>query len=48
VIAAVEGSGERIEDVRRWLIDEITTFYGGRTESTLLFRGPIWYLKKAA
>jgi ubiquinone/menaquinone biosynthesis C-methylase UbiE len=48
VIAAVEGGKERIEDVRRWLFESISPYFGGRAETTLLFRGPIWYLRKAA
>jgi ubiquinone/menaquinone biosynthesis C-methylase UbiE len=48
VIAAVEGGKERIEDVRRWLTENLTPFFAGRAEATFMFRGPIWYLQKTA
>lgn len=47
VIAAVEGGKERIEDVRRWLTENVEPFFTGRAEATFMFRGPIWYLRKA-
>jgi len=46
VIAAVEGGKERIEDVMRWLTENIAPFFAGRAEATFMFRGPIWYLRK--
>lgn len=48
IIAAVEGGKESIEDVRQWLTASVTPFFEGRAEATFLFRGPIWYLRKAA
>lgn len=48
VIAAVEGAGEPLEDVRRWLLDEVTPLFGGRPDAAFRFHGPIWYLRAEA
>ena len=48
VIAAVEGGSEGIEDVRQWLTENISPFFGNRIEATFMFGGPIWYLRKAS
>lgn len=45
VIAAVEGAGEPLEDVRRWLLDEVTPLFGARPDAAFRFHGPIWYLR---
>jgi hypothetical protein len=45
VSAAVEGGKERIEDVRQWFKESVTSFFEGRAEATFMFRGPIWYLR---
>jgi len=48
VVVAVEGGKEKIEDVRRWLTENLAPFFAGRAEATFMFRGPIWYLRKIA
>ena len=48
VVVAVEGGKEKIEDVRRWLTENLAPFFVGRAEATFMFRGPIWYLRKIA
>ena len=47
IIVTVEGGRERIEDVREWLTENIAPFFGSRINATFVFRGPIWYLRKA-
>jgi len=47
IIAAVEGGRESIEDVRHWLKGNIAPFFGDRIAASFMFRGPIWYLRKA-
>lgn len=44
VIAAVEYGDENIEDVRRWLTENIGSLFADLKEATFLFQGPIWYL----
>jgi ubiquinone/menaquinone biosynthesis C-methylase UbiE len=46
VIAAVEYGDEEIEDVRRWLTENITPLFGDMKEANFLFQGPIWYMEK--
>ncbi len=46
VNAAVEVGAERIEDVRAWMSAQYVPFFAGRTHSTFLFRGVIFYLQK--
>lgn len=48
IIAAVEGGNESVGDVSDWLTENIRPLFGNRTEATFLFRGPIWYLIRAA
>jgi ubiquinone/menaquinone biosynthesis C-methylase UbiE len=48
IIAAVEGGNEKIEDVKQWLTENISPFFGNRQEATFLFGGRIWYLQKAS
>jgi SAM-dependent methyltransferase len=43
VIAAVEGKGQPIEEVRGWLTERITPFFAGEEERNFVFGGPIWY-----
>jgi SAM-dependent methyltransferase len=45
VIAAVECGSEDINDVRRWLAEQLKPLFGDLEEATFLFYGPIWYLK---
>jgi SAM-dependent methyltransferase len=47
VIAAVEGGHEYLEDVRRWLMQQVTPLFQDREEAHFLFQGPIQYLQKA-
>jgi SAM-dependent methyltransferase len=47
VIAAVEGGHQVIEEVRAWLTNRVSSFFGGDEERTFLFGGPIWYFVKA-
>lgn len=45
VIAAVEGGGEEIAEVRRWLAESVRPLFGGNSEVAFLFDAPIWYLQ---
>lgn len=48
VIAAVEYGVEDINEVRRWLTENIKPFYEELKEAGLIFNGLIWYLQSAA
>jgi SAM-dependent methyltransferase len=48
VIAAVEYGVEDINEVRRWLTENIKPFYKELAEAGLIFNGLIWYLQSAA
>jgi SAM-dependent methyltransferase len=48
VIAAVEGRGDDLEEVRRWLLEGVRPFYGGRAESRLVFEAAVWCLVRDA
>jgi SAM-dependent methyltransferase len=48
VIAAVEYGAEDINEVRRWLTENIKPFYGELAEAGLIYNGLIWYLQSAA
>jgi ubiquinone/menaquinone biosynthesis C-methylase UbiE len=45
VIAAVENGTQTIEDVTKWLTDEISQFFDGNAKKTFIFKAPIWYLQ---
>ncbi len=45
VIAAVEEGEERIDDVRGWLLRELTSFFEGRESRRFIFECPIWILR---
>ena len=47
VIAAVEGGGEKIGDVRAWLTESTRPFFGDAEEVGFLFRAPVWFLRRA-
>jgi len=46
ISVAVEGQNQRLEDVRQALRQSLAPCYGHRLEVTLVFGGPIWYLRK--
>ena len=46
VIAAVECGSEDIQEVRRWLAEQLKPLFGDVKEAPFLFHGPIWYLQK--
>jgi SAM-dependent methyltransferase len=46
VIAAVEGGGSDIGEVRAWLTDSIRPFFGGRAEAHLIFEAAVWCLHR--
>jgi SAM-dependent methyltransferase len=46
IIAAVEGGGEDINEVKLWLTKNLGPLFGDLEEATFLFHGPIWYLQK--
>jgi SAM-dependent methyltransferase len=48
VIAAVEYGVEDINEVRRWLTENIKPFYTELAEAGLIFNGLIWYLQSMA
>ncbi len=48
VIAAIEGGNKNADGVRDWLRDGIAPFFENRTETTIRFNAPIWYLRKLA
>jgi ubiquinone/menaquinone biosynthesis C-methylase UbiE len=48
VIAAVEYGADDINEVRRWLAENIKPFYGDFEEVGFIFDGLIWYLENAA
>jgi ubiquinone/menaquinone biosynthesis C-methylase UbiE len=48
IIVTVEGGNEAIENVRKWLTENISPFFGSRKGANFLFGGPIWYLRKAS
>jgi len=45
VIAAVEFGIEDLAEVRHWLTENISRFYGTLAEADFLFHGVIWYLQ---
>ena len=45
VIAAVEGRGESLAAVRKWILDLVTPFFRG-PRATFQFGGTIWYVQK--
>ena len=47
VIAAVEGGGEKIEDVCSWLGGRLKSVFGDAKERGFIFNAPIWYLQRA-
>lgn len=47
VIAAVEGGGEDLGEVRRWLHAGVAPFFKGGGRETFLFVAPIWCLRRA-
>jgi SAM-dependent methyltransferase len=47
VIAAVEGGGEEIEEVRRWMRATLASYFGKASEADFLFNAPIWFLQRA-
>jgi SAM-dependent methyltransferase len=48
VIAAVEGGTQEIDEVRRWLTENVRLFFAGHDEASFLFNVPIWYLQSEA
>lgn len=48
VIAAVEGGGEKIEEVRVWMRECLEPYFGRASEAEFLFNTPIWFLQRAA
>lgn len=48
IIAAVEGGDESIEAARAWLAESAGPLFGGLSEATFHFQGPIWYLERPA
>lgn len=48
VIAAVEGGGEPLADIRRWLLDGLAPLFADQPEARFPFSGPVWYLQKHA
>jgi SAM-dependent methyltransferase len=48
VIATVEYGVQDINEVRRWLTENIKPFYGELAEAGLIFNGLIWYLQSTA
>jgi SAM-dependent methyltransferase len=48
IIAAVEGGGEEVGVVRRWIIKNVEPLFGGAEEARFLFHAPIWYMQRAA
>ncbi|HEV2864616.1 MAG TPA: class I SAM-dependent methyltransferase [Pyrinomonadaceae bacterium] len=47
VIAAVEGRGDDLEEVRRWLDGGVAPFFEGGGRERFLFDAPIWCLRRA-
>ncbi|HST52301.1 MAG TPA: methyltransferase domain-containing protein [Pyrinomonadaceae bacterium] len=47
IIAAVEGSGGDIEEVRAWLAKEIGPFFGGMGKAHFVFDAAVWCLQRA-
>jgi SAM-dependent methyltransferase len=48
VIAAVEGGGEKIEEVRRWMRACLAPYFGEASEADFLFNAPIWFLQRTS
>lgn len=46
VIAAVEGGSEQLEEVKQWLTEGVSLYFGDESEADFIFRGSIWYLRK--
>ncbi|MGH7587756.1 MAG: class I SAM-dependent methyltransferase [Gemmatimonadota bacterium] len=46
VISAIEEGKEDIDEVRRWLLRELISFFEGREFRSLIFEGPIWILRR--
>ena len=44
IIAAVEGGGLRIEEVRGWLVESVSPFFGARASAGFIFRAVVWCL----
>jgi ubiquinone/menaquinone biosynthesis C-methylase UbiE len=47
VISATEQGNEKVEDVYRWLVNQIAPFFHSEKE-TFVFDGYIWYLQKTS
>ena len=47
VTAAVEGRGEDLGEVRRWLSEGVAPFFHGEGRERFLFEAPIWCLRRA-
>ncbi|MDX6695057.1 MAG: hypothetical protein QOF02_2660 [Blastocatellia bacterium] len=45
IIAAVEDGAEEIDEVRRWLAQELKPFFADRDEVDFIFNVSIWYLQ---
>ncbi len=48
VIAAVEGGTEELGEVRRWLTEGVTPFFGGQSRARFFFDAPVWCLRRRA
>lgn len=48
VIAAVEGGGGEIGEVRAWLADNIGPFFEGLAEAHFIFEAAVWCLQRGA
>ncbi|MBV9960525.1 MAG: methyltransferase domain-containing protein [Acidobacteria bacterium] len=46
VIAAVEGGGEEIGEVRGWMRETLTQYCGDWAEASFVFDSPIWYFQR--
>lgn len=46
VIAAVEGGGLGIDEVRRWLLESVGPFFGERRSALFIFRAVVWCLRR--
>lgn len=46
VIATVEWGTKRASDVQEWLRNGIAPFFENRTQATIRFNAPIWYLER--
>jgi len=47
VIAAVEGKGDDLEEVRRWLSEGVAPFFAGEGRRQFVFDAPVWCLRRA-